>query len=68
MKTIDCSKMTAMETEKEIWKYTDDGFQFGYSQFGNPTFVKYDRKGNLLGCVSFVYPYIDLRFCRPRES
>lgn len=64
MKIVDCSGLSASETEERIWEYTDKNYQFAYSQFGNPTFVKYDSNGKVVDCVSFVYPYIDLRFCR----
>ena len=67
MKTIDCSNLSVRETEERIWEYTDNNFQFAYSQFENPTFVKYDTKGRVIDCVSFVYPYIDLRFTRPKN-
>lgn len=66
MKTVDCYGLTARETERRIWEYTDKGYQFCFSSFGNPTFAKYEG-GKVVDSVSFVYPYIDLRFCRPRN-
>jgi len=65
MKIIDCTYKTARETEELIWEYTDKNYQFAFEQFGNPTFVKYDSKGKVLDSVSFIHPYVNLRFSRP---
>lgn len=68
MKNIDCTNLTARETEERIWVYTDQNYQFAFFQFGNPTFVKYDNAGKVLDCVSFIYPYVNLKFSRPRND
>ena len=64
MKIIDCTGIDARETEKRIWEYTDNNYQFAYSQFGNPTFIKYGQNGKVIDCVTFVHNYVDLSFSR----
>lgn len=64
MKTINCTGIGARETEKRIWEYTDKGYQFAYSQFDNPTFIKYGENGKVIDGVSFIHNYIDLSYSR----
>lgn len=63
-KIIDCYGMDASKVEELIWEYTDKNYGFAYSTFGNPTFVKYGRDGEVLDSVCFIYPYVGLRFNR----
>lgn len=65
MNYVNCEHLSAKETEERIWEYTDQGYTWIYSTFGNPTFAKYDKNGKMIDSVTFLHHYVGLKFNRP---